>query len=78
VLDVDQIIAGESVSDFERQRIKSDLESERERKRIRDQRMHEKKERERMGASAWFAQKEEQEKTESERGENDTSGLGGS
>jgi len=62
VRDVDEII-GDLVSDFERQRLKSDLESEREKKRIRDQRLHEKKERERMGASAWFEQNEERIKS---------------
>jgi len=58
VLDVDDLI-GDSISDFERQRIKSDLERERERKKIREQRVHERQERERLGASAWFDQRAE-------------------
>jgi len=68
VLDADEII-GDSVSDFERHRIKSDLERERERKKLRDQRLYEKQERERLGASVWFEQRAERLKqnTEEER-----------
>jgi len=59
VVDVDDLI-GDEVSEFERQRIKSDLEREREKKKIRDEKLHERRERERMGAAAWFEYKEQE------------------
>jgi len=59
VVDVDDLI-GDEVSEFERHRIKSDLERERERKKIRDEKLHEKRERERMGAAAWLEYKEQE------------------
>jgi len=62
-LDVDDII-GDLVEDFRAQRIKSDQERDRELKRIRDQNKYEKKERERMGASAWYDYRDEQLKNE--------------
>jgi len=61
---VDDII-GDMVSDFERQRIKSDLEREREKKKIKDQKLYEKRERDRMGAAAWFEYKEQELKQKS-------------
>jgi len=61
VLEVDDII-GDLVEDFRAQRIKSDQERERERKKIKDQHSQEVKERERMGSSAWNDYRNEQYK----------------
>jgi len=54
-LDLEEIV-GSPGSDFERQRIKRDLERDIERKRWRDQKQYEKRERERIGATVWFEQ----------------------